>query len=128
MLQTAGKVQLSARGEPMSQQYCHCNGCRRYHSAPFIATVLFKSSDISIVSGEDECFKVNNSPDCTRLSCISCRTPLINIPTRHQQIRSTFPMLFKDIDFQPKAHIWWSHRMIRSQIDDLPKFDSWPPM
>ena len=112
----------------MSQQYCHCNGCRRYHSAPFIATVVFNTSDIDIVGGETECFKVNNSPDCTRLSCAFCRTPLINIPTHFQQFRSTFPMLFKEFDFQPQAHIWWSHRMIKSQIDDLPKFDGWPPM
>ena len=37
-------------------------------------------------------------------------------------------MLFQDIDFQPTAHIWWSHRMIKSQMVDLPKFDGWPSM
>lgn len=126
--QTAGKVQLVAKGEPMSQQYCHCDGCRQYHSAPFIGTLLFNSSNVEIVSGETECFKVNNTPELTRLSCAKCRTPVMNLPVKFPQIRVTFPMLFKDVDFKPAMHIWWSHHTIQSEIDELPKYDAWAPM
>ena len=124
----AGKVQLVARGEPVMQQYCHCHGCRQYHCAPFAATILFKASDFEIVGGETECFRVNNTPNCTRLSCKTCRSPVANLPTHFPQVRSTFPMLFKDFDFQPSSHIWWSHRVIDNDFGNLLKYDEWPPM
>lgn len=127
-LHSAGRVQLRTRGEPMAQQYCHCNGCRRYHSAPYIGALLFNSSNVDIVSEENECFKVNNTPELTRLSCATCRTPVMNLPVHSKQVCVTFPMLFKDVDFKPTMHIWWSHRTITSDIDELPKYDAWPPM
>ena len=124
----AGKVQLEAKGEPISQQYCHCKSCRQYHCAPFVACVLFKASDFEIKGGEDQCFKVNNSADCTRLSCSSCRSPVVNIPTHYSQVRGTFPMLFKELEFNPRCHIWWDQRVVKHTLDDLPKYDAWGPM
>ena len=121
----AGKVQLLAKGEPISQQYCHCRPCRQYHCAPFIATVLFKTSDFEITQGEETCHKYNITDDVDRLSCSSCRSPIVNIPNRFNQVRSTFPMLWKDLEFNPKCHIWWSQRMIKDQFDQLPKNDGW---
>lgn len=123
-----GKVQLEAKGEPISQQYCHCKSCRQYHCAPFVACVLFKASDFEIKGGEDQCFKVNNSADCTRLSCSSCRSPVVNIPTHYSQVRGTFPMLFKELEFNPRCHIWWDQRVVKHTLDDLPKYDAWGPM
>lgn len=124
----AGKIQLEAKGEPISQQYCHCKCCRQYHCAPFVASVLFKSSDFEIKGGEGQCFKVNNTADCTRLSCSFCRSPVVNIPTYYSQVRSTFPMLFKELEFKPRCHIWWTQKMVKPPLDDLPKYDAWAPM
>lgn len=64
LLHIAGKVQLLATGEPILQSYCHCSSCRRYQSAPFVATVLFKTSNISFVSGENEVMIHHNALGC----------------------------------------------------------------
>ncbi len=63
----AGKVQLEAKGEPISQQYCHCKSCRQYHCAPFAARFCSRPVTSRLKVG-----KINVSRSTTRQTAPGC--------------------------------------------------------
>lgn len=124
-----GQVTFELSGPPISQDYCHCRGCRVYHCAPFICGLVCKESDFKITKGEDVLFKVNNTPELDRYSCPSCRSPIYNKPAFLKGVAVTFPSLIKEFTFEPDCHIWFSHAVVpeASIADGLKRYPEWPP-
>ena len=124
----AGKVAFTLRGSPVCQCYCHCQSCRAYHSAPFIAAVIYQKEQLEISAGKDDITKVNISSAVDRFSCSKCHTLIYNDPKKTSLI-SAFPMCIRNFHFQPQFHVWCSTSVVpvSAWTDGLPKFTEGPP-
>jgi hypothetical protein len=68
-----GAVRFETRGSPRFVSVCHCESCRRAHSAPAVAWAGFNDEHVSF-TGAPAAFA--SSPGVTRLFCAQCGSPL----------------------------------------------------
>lgn len=124
-----GGTRWQAKAAPVCQLYCHCKSCRNYSCAPFIASVIFKREDFEVTKGNENLFKVNNTPDCSRFSCGKCRSAVYSTGGDKWPMAGTTPYLLKDFDFKPQFHIQCNSAVIPESVfnDGLPRFPEWPP-
>ncbi|KAK9839060.1 hypothetical protein WJX74_008602 [Apatococcus lobatus] len=52
-----GQTTFQSKAAPVCQLYCHCNSCRAYHCAPFIASVILKKDDFEVTKGHESLVK-----------------------------------------------------------------------
>lgn len=123
-----GGVQFEVNGatEVHKACYCHCESCRRAHSAPLYHVVYVPSSDFVIKEGKDlvKCFKKSSS--CSRFFCDTCGSRLKTVYSK--DYIGFFPSLLEEsvqhelpIKFQPKSHFCSSETILPAEMlnDDL---------
>ena len=70
------RVQFVARFPSRFCCHCHCESCRRSHSAGFVTWIGFKSEQVTIEAGADDLVAYESSPGTQRKFCRACGTKL----------------------------------------------------
>mmetsp|Transcript_13628 Transcript_13628/g.38720 ORF Transcript_13628/g.38720 Transcript_13628/m.38720 type:complete len:150 (+) Transcript_13628:49-498(+) len=127
-----GDVSFNIKGNavPLWSVYCHCESCRKSHSAPFVSDCGFKAEDVifDLENPPEDCmsFKASDKGP-TRWFCDSCGTRvLIDVPS--VKAVCVFPAITPGLaeKFPPTGHIHYQEKVI-SIKDGLPKHRVWPP-
>jgi len=71
-----GEVRLTARFPSRFCAHCHCESCRRAHSAGFVTWIGFKNDQVSIAQGAEHIQSYESSPGTSRTFCRLCGTRL----------------------------------------------------
>jgi hypothetical protein len=71
-----GRVRFVARLPSRFVAHCHCESCRRAHSAAFVSWVGFKAPQVELIAGADQLGVHESSPGTFRKFCRSCGTKL----------------------------------------------------
>ena len=73
-----GQVQVHATGEPYRIGLCHCFDCRKAHSAPFAAFVIFPADRVRVTSADGSALaegvlrSFGRSSEYRRYFCTGC--------------------------------------------------------
>jgi len=101
--------------------YCHCDSCRRAHSAPLVA--LFGIDETGLDwSGPVGIYE--SSQDVQRGHCTECGSPLFYRNTVRWPGEYHIPAISLDDpeSYTPKAHVYYSERLPWIEMrDGLPK-------
>ncbi len=123
-----GAVKVAAEGDPAVSGYCHCESCRRWHTAPVNAWAGWVADAVTVTQGEDQILEYDNSKQgggSIRGACRLCGSGVLN------RTRSGFTVVYPSALFgtdyvhQPTAHIYYRERVLDMQ-DGLPKFADLP--
>ncbi|MFT5351031.1 MAG: hypothetical protein ACI9MF_001852 [Gammaproteobacteria bacterium] len=102
---------------------CHCENCRKAHSAAFGSYVAFKKADFRWIEGEELVTHYESSPLTYRCFCSRCGSPLAAFDNK--EIRCiTLGSTDGDPRLRPEFHIYVSSKAPWYEItDDLPQFE-----
>ena len=118
---SCGAVTLRLSGEPITQLYCHCDDCQRFHGAAYVPEVIYPLDAITVVRGDVTTWALKTTP---RSRCRACGTPLFaKVPSFG--ISSVNGYLFPTGVFKPQCHINCRYALLPVR-DDLPHFASLP--
>ena len=114
-----GNVKVTVKGEPVVAGYCHCNSCRKWHSAPINAWAAWVQDDVLI---EGEIIASAHNSESARISCANCGGNVANgKPTKGLMVVYPMTLTESDLKFEPAFHIFHEERVI-DMADGLPKF------
>ena len=77
-----GRVRFVVRFPSRFCEHCHCESCRRSHSAGFVTWIGFQSPQVNVEAGADDLVPYTSSPGTTRSFCRVCGTKLFFESTR----------------------------------------------
>ena len=114
-----GEVRVRVEGEPIVAGYCHCNSCRKWHSAPINAWAAWRAEDVTI---EGETVQSTFNSESQRISCAKCGGNVANgKPTKGLMVVYPMTLVESDLGFEPTFHIFHEERVM-DVADGLPKF------
>ncbi|MGY9057073.1 MAG: GFA family protein, partial [Alphaproteobacteria bacterium] len=89
--------------------HCHCETCRKTHSAAFATTARVERADFAWTQGDDALRHYESSPGKVRHFCGQCGAHLMaeRLAQAHVILRAA--SLDEDPDARPAFHIWTSH-------------------
>lgn len=111
--------------------HCHCENCRRAHSAPYVTFVGFKSSQVTVRSGRSalksysyDSFHENGRIKSIRRFCGKCGTQLFFESTRWPgEIHVSRAAIHGAVDRAPQLHFYYDQRPHWVSVKDrLPKY------
>jgi hypothetical protein len=62
-------VELTVRGTPLAQFYCHCDDCRKMTSGAYAAESVYRGNDVEVARGEAAVWTLARNP---RHFCAAC--------------------------------------------------------
>jgi hypothetical protein len=77
-----GQVRFVARFPSRFCAHCHCESCRRSHSAGFVTWVGFQTPQVTVVHGAGDLAVHVSSPGTQRSFCRVCGTKLFFVSER----------------------------------------------
>ena len=119
-----GAVRGTARGEPDSITWCHCEDCRRESGAPAFVWVGWKVEAIDDLASRSRARTTR--PGVTRMRCEDCGS-LLGYSDEGLPGLVYVPLgLFDEPDaFVPTEHAYWPERVAGLSVaDGLPKRDA----
>ncbi|HEY1958284.1 MAG TPA: GFA family protein [Polyangiaceae bacterium] len=96
-----GAVELTVRGAPLAQFYCHCDDCRKMTSAAYAAESVHRAADVEITRGETAVWMLKRNP---RHFCSACGGRLF-IDVAARSLRGVNAFLLPAQDFNPQFHV-----------------------
>lgn len=73
------RVQMPAADKPIFTAYCHCDSCRRAHSAALYQVVVVEERHFTITAGADEVQPFSKEPGrMVRAFCRTCGSKVLN--------------------------------------------------
>jgi hypothetical protein len=69
-----GRVRFVARFPSRFCAHCHCESCRRSHSAGFVTWIGFLAPQVAVEAGRDDLVVYESSPGTQRSFCRVCGT------------------------------------------------------
>jgi hypothetical protein len=123
-----GAVKVTANGKPRSAGYCHCESCRRWHTAPINAWAAWPGDAVTITQGEDKLVRFDTRDQGgsnVRCECGQCGSGVMN--QRHDGMTVVYPSALYGSGFkhEPMVHIHYQERVLDVN-DGLPKFADSP--
>ena len=124
-----GAVAVEVRGRPLSAGICHCESCRRWHSAPVNAWALWRDASVSITKGRDQIVEFNKQGadgPSGRTSCKQCGGAVLN-----RKVKLGVTVIYaatldgSGFVFEPTFHCFYGEGVI-DFADGLPKFVDLP--
>lgn len=120
-----GAVKVSVEGPPAAAAYCHCQECRKWHSAPINAWSIWPDAKVKI---DGPVITSTVSEQSRRVSCNKCGGCVANLkPGVNMTV--IYPMTLAGPDatfkFAPQFHIFYNERVM-DVSDGLPKFIDMP--
>ncbi len=103
-----GAVRFVARCPSRFVAHCHCESCRRAHSAAFVTWAGFPSTAVDVTEGHDVLMVHESSPGTRRMFCAECGTKLFFSSERWPG-ETHVPLAAFDgpIDRPPGSHAFW---------------------
>ena len=89
--------------------HCHCQTCRKAHSAGFTTTARVDRGDFRWTAGEEAIGAFESTPGKLRHFCTRCGTQLIAEWVAQPQVILRLGSLDDDPGERPSMHIWTSH-------------------
>lgn len=118
-----GHVQVEVEGDPVFAAYCHCESCRKWHSAPMAALAAWPEDAVK-VQGDVVVSQTNG--ETQRAACSRCGG---NVLTTKPELgwKVVYPLTLSGSDFsyKPNLHIFYDERVVDFN-DGLPKFSDAP--
>ena len=71
-----GRVRFRAEFPSRFCAHCHCESCRRSHSAAFVTWIGFLSPQVAVIEGADDLVRYESSANTRRSFCGICGTKL----------------------------------------------------
>jgi hypothetical protein len=100
-----GRVRFIARFPSRFCSHCHCDSCRRSHSAAFVTWIGFKSDQVSVEAGADNLVAYESSPGTQRSFCRVCGTKLFFASERWAgETHIPLAVITTPVDRQPTEH------------------------
>lgn len=107
--------------------HCHCQTCRKAHSAVFTSTARVGREQFRWIKGESHLGSYASTPGKLRWFCRDCGSHLLAEWLDQPQVIIRVASLDDDPMVEAKAHIWMSHDLPWLNYDDeLAKFDETP--
>jgi len=99
-----GGVRYECTGEPLWAAHCHCESCRRFHSAPFISAFGVARERVRFTGEPVRVYE--SSPGVRRSFCPRCGSPMsYERDTDPDEIALFAATLDKPERFQPQEHV-----------------------
>lgn len=115
-------VTYEAAGLSTPIGYCHCETCRKTHSAPFVPTAITPFDGFKWTKGSDVVASIESSPGKLRYFCPKCGTHLMAEVTAEERRILRVASLDSEIPVVPVVHIWTSEKADYFDFEDgLPK-------
>ena len=100
-----GRVRFIARFPSRFCSHCHCDSCRRSHSAAFVTWIGFKSDQVSVEAGADDLIAYESSPGTQRSFCRVCGTKVFFASQRWPgETHIPLAAITTPVDRQPTEH------------------------
>ena len=124
-----GAVRIAVRGRPVAAGLCHCESCRRWHSAPVNAWALWPDAAVEVTGGGEELLEFNRQGGdgpSGRSSCRRCGGAVFNRKP-HFGMTVVYAMTLADSElaFEPTFHCYYGEGVLHL-ADGLPKFADLP--
>lgn len=71
-----GAVEYTLSSPLVAASHCHCDSCRRAHSAAFASWATVTAASLTITRGEDRLTRFPSSPGAHRSFCATCGSHL----------------------------------------------------
>jgi len=108
--------------------HCHCQTCRKAHSAAFTTTARADRADFRWTAGEEAIGSFESTPGKLRHFCTRCGTHLVAEWVAQPQVILRLGSLDDDPGQRPTAHIWTSHEVPwLDHATAVPSFPEAPP-
>ncbi len=96
-----GAVELTVRGTPLAQFYCHCDDCRKMSSGAYAAESVYRGNDVEITRGAAAVWTLKRNP---RHFCAACGGRLF-IEVAARNLRGVNGFLLPADAFRPQFHV-----------------------
>ena len=107
-----GRVRFTARFPSRFVAHCHCESCRRAHSAAFVTWAGFPSPQVTIDEGAEALVTHVSSPGTARNFCRHCGTKLYFESTRWPGETHVTLAAFDDpLDRAPSGHAFYEEHV-----------------
>ena len=103
-----GSVKYTADCEPQPFAHCHCETCRKSHSAAFSTVMGVPKQAFSWLIGEDQLSGYESSAGKTRYFCKNCGSQLIASRDSTDYVLIRVGSLDTKLKEKPQAHFWCS--------------------
>jgi hypothetical protein len=121
-----GAIKFELRGAPLLQGYCHCQDCRDWGGAPFIAFMLVPYNAYSIIEGEEHLLLYARKPETPRGHCARCGGGIGAFRKDAEPPHvGTGPYAFGGFPFEPTMHVFCDEAVL-TVPDDLPHYRNIP--
>lgn len=124
-----GVVEIEVRGKPAAAGICHCESCRRWHSAPINAWAIWPDAMVEVVAGRDRLGEFNKQgPDgpSGRSFCTRCGGAVFNRkPKIGMTVVYAMTLDGSGVAFEPTFHCFYAEGVLH-MADGLPKFEDLP--
>ncbi|HEY2515221.1 MAG TPA: GFA family protein [Polyangiaceae bacterium] len=94
-------VELTVRGTPLAQFYCHCDDCRKMTSGAYAAESVYRASDVEVTRGKPTVWTLQRNP---RHYCAACGGRLF-IEVVARNLFGVNGFLFSSDAFRPQFHV-----------------------
>lgn len=106
--------------------HCHCNTCRKSHSAVFAPTAGVKREHFRWLKGQASLSAYESSPRKLRHFCKLCGSHLMAERLAQSHVIVRVATLDEDPGQIAEAHIWVSHNVPWLKSENAEIFDQWP--
>ncbi|MEO0784406.1 MAG: GFA family protein [Pseudomonadota bacterium] len=121
-------VTYSADGLLSPLGHCHCETCRKTHSAAFNTSALTPYDGFQWTSGEDVVTYIESSPGKRRYFCPKCGTHLVALYPEQKHAVLRIGSVDSPLPAKPVVHIWTSEKAPFFEFDDgLPRLPEAAP-
>lgn len=118
-----GAVSVAVTGAPVFSAYCHCESCRKWHSAPMAALAAWPASDVTV---QGDVVVSDKTDETQRTSCAKCGGNVLTTkPGLGWKVVYPLTLSGSEFTYQPAAHIFYAERVL-DFADGLPKFSDVP--
>jgi len=122
-----GRVTYQLLSEPLNAYCCHCTECRKQSASAFGISVILKTDDFKLMSGEPKCWSrtTSNGAELKCYFCDTCGTRIwhwADDDPDHVSVKGG--TLDTPLDWSKLDHIWTSSMLAGIVIPDHTK--SWP--
>jgi hypothetical protein len=116
-------VQYAITAPLVAASHCHCESCRRAHSAAFVSWATLATSSFRVTAGADRIKRYDSSPGAHRSFCGTCGSPLyMQYDAEPEWTWVPFASLVEPFDRLPDRHWSFEERVAWFPFQDaLPK-------
>jgi hypothetical protein len=107
-----GRVRFRATFPSRFCCHCHCESCRRSHSAAFVTWIGFPAKQVTVEAGADDLASYESSPNTQRSFCRVCGTKLFYASDRWAgETHIALAAFVEPVDRAPEGDVYHEERV-----------------